>query len=112
MDYDQLRNRLYLDTIVFGEYPEAFKEYLIQRNAMPDVTIEDMAVMKAAHPDFIAFNYYGGSTVKYVNEEDGLAAKKAVAKEGANMEEFMTGMMTEPGMAVGCKNLRRIIRKK
>lgn len=104
MDYDQLRNRLYLDTIVFGEYPEAFKEYLIQRNAMPDVTIEDMAVMKAAHPDFIAFNYYGGSTVKYVNEEDGLAAKKAAAKEGANMEEFMTGMMTEPGMAVGCKN--------
>ncbi len=104
MDYDQLRNRLYLDTIVFGEYPEAFKEYLVQRDAMPDVTIEDMAVMKAAHPDFIAFNYYGGSTVKYIDQEEGMAIKKAAMKEGANMAEFMTGMMTEPGMAMGCKN--------
>lgn len=104
MDYDQLRNRMYLDVAVFGEYPEAFAEYLKQRDAFPDVTIEDMAVLKEAHPDFIAFNYYGGSTVKYVSEEEGRAAKEAAKKEGARMEDFMVGMMTEPGLAVGVSN--------
>ncbi len=88
---------------------------------MPEVTVEDMAVMKAAHPDFIAFNYYGGSTVKYVSNEEGLAAKEkmkeaSIAKMAENsstgdhgedrrrMADFMTGMMTEPGIAVSVKN--------
>ena len=104
MDYDQLRNRMYLDTIAFGEYPEAFAEYLRQRDAFPDVTVEDMAVMKTAHPDFIAFNYYGGSTVKYISDADGVAAKEKASKQGARMEDFMVGMMTEPGLAQGCNN--------
>ena len=104
MDYDQLRNRMYLDVAVFGEYPEAFAEYLRQRGAFPDVTVEDMAVLKQAKPDFIAFNYYGGSTVKYVSEEEGKAAKAAAASEGARIEDFMVGMMTEPGLAVGVAN--------
>ena len=100
MDYDQLRNRLYLDTIVFGEYPEAFAEYLKQRGAFPEITIEDMAVMKAAHPDFLAFNYYGGSTVRYVSEEEGMKIKGT--SDWAHMD--MQGMMTEPGMAMAAKN--------
>lgn len=105
MDYDQLRNRLYLDTIVFGEYPEAFKVYLEQRNAMPDFEEGDAEVLKNAHPDFIAFNYYGGSTVKYISNEDGLKIKENMKNlDKANMAEFMTGMMTEPGMAVGVSN--------
>lgn len=66
MDYDQLRNRLYLDTVCFGKYPEAFALYLKERNAFPDIEEGDMEIMANAHPDFIAFNYYGGSTVKYV----------------------------------------------
>lgn len=105
MDYDQLRNRLYLDTIVFGEYPEAFKVYLEQRNAMPDFEEGDAEALKNAHPDFIAFNYYGGSTVKYISNEDGLKIKENMKNlDKANMAEFMTGMMTEPGMAVGVSN--------
>ena len=44
------------------------------------------------------------STTKYVSEEEGRAAKEKMTSSKANMEEFMTGMMTEPGMAVGCKN--------
>lgn len=105
MDYDQLRNRLYLDTICFGEYPEAFKVYLEQRNAFPDIEPGDMEAMKAAHPDFIAFNYYGASCVKFVSNEEGLAAKaKMKDLDKANMKEFMVGMMTEPGLAVGITN--------
>ncbi len=103
-DYDQFRNRLYLDTIVFGEYPEALSEYFRQRGCMPVITDEDRKVMKAAHPDFIAFNYYGAATVKFVSIEDGEKAKEAALKEGASSEEFMTGLQTEPGMAVSVKN--------
>ena len=104
MDYDQLRNRLYLDTIVFGEYPQAFAEYLRQNDCMPEFAPGDMEAMKAAHPDFIAFNYYGGSTVRYVSVEEGMKAKEKMKSGEANMKEFMVGMMTEPGLAVGCDN--------
>ncbi len=106
MDYDQLRNRLYLDTICFGRYPEAFSVYLQQRGCFPDIAEGDMEAMAAAKPDFIAFNYYGASCVKYVNNEDGLAAKAKMkdAQGKANMAEFMVGMMTEPGLAVGVTN--------
>lgn len=103
-DYDQFRNRLYLDPIIFGEYPEALCEYFRQRGCMPEITDEDREAMKAAHPDFIAFNYYGAATVKYVSIEDGEKAKEAAKKAGANKEEFMIGMQTEPGMAVSVSN--------
>jgi 6-phospho-beta-glucosidase len=63
--------------------------------------------LKNGHPDFLAFNYYGGSTVKYVSEKDGIDFKQSLAgmqmtKE--NMAQFMTGMMTEPGIAQGVDN--------
>ena len=105
MDYDQIRNRLYLDVAVFGRYPEALTVYFTQRDCMPEFAPGDEEALLNAHPDFIAFNYYGGSTVRFVSNEDGLAAKERAKQAGrANMEEFMTGMMTEPGLAVGCKN--------
>ncbi|MBP5453312.1 MAG: glycoside hydrolase family 1 protein, partial [Lachnospiraceae bacterium] len=103
-DYDQFRNRLYLEPIIFGEYPEALCEYFRQRGYMPEITNEDREALKAAHPDFIAFNYYGAATVKFVSLEEGEKAKEAAKKEGANIEEFMIGMQTEPGMAVSVSN--------
>jgi len=106
MDYDQLRNRLYLDSVVFGEYPQAFQVYLEQRDCMPEFAEGDAEVLKNTHPDFIAFNYYGGSTVKFISNEEGLAikAKMKEADGKANMGEFMVGLKTEPGMAMGCDN--------
>lgn len=105
MDYDQLRNRLYLDTIVFGKYPEAFRVYLEQRGCMPEFAEGDEETLLHAHPDFIAFNYYGGSTVKFVSNEEGLKLKEKMKNtDKANMAEFMIGMMTEPGIAIGTSN--------
>lgn len=101
MDYDQLRNRMYLDVAVFGKYPEAFMEYLNQRGVDLDIEAGDFETLAAAKPDFIAFNYYGGTTVKYISIEDGeKAMAEAKAKGGA--AEFMVGLMTEPGLAQGC----------
>lgn len=104
MDYDQLRNGLYLDTVVFGRYPEALEKFFKDRECYPEFVDGDKEALENAHPDFIAFNYYGGTTVKYVSQEEGKTAKEKVHSGKANMEEFMTGLMAEPGMAVCTKN--------
>ncbi|MCH4183834.1 MAG: glycoside hydrolase family 1 protein [Prevotella sp.] len=107
MDYDQLRNRLYLDPTAFGEYPEALAQFMKDHDIFPEYAEGDEEALKNGHPDFLAFNYYGGSTVKYVSEKDGIDFKQSLAgmqmtKE--NMAQFMTGMMTEPGIAQGVDN--------
>ena len=105
MDYDQLRNRMYLDVAVFGTYPEAFMEYLNQRGVNLDIQPGDMETLAAGKPDFIAFNYYGGTTVRYISNEEGLAIKDRANKASINnLAEFMVGLMTEPGLAQGAKN--------
>ena len=45
MDYDQLRNRMYLDVAVFGKYPEAFMEYLNQRGVDLDIEAGDFETL-------------------------------------------------------------------
>lgn len=104
MDYDQLRNRLYLDPIVFGTYPQAAAEYLRQRGCMPEYAPGDEEILRTANPDFIAFNYYGGSTVRFISTADGEAAKQKATQKGSNMQDFMTGLMTEPGLAQSVNN--------
>ncbi len=103
MDYDQLRNRMYLDVACFGRYPEAFMEYLNQRGVDLDIEEGDFDTLEQAKPDFIAFNYYGGTTVRYISEEDAIKAKEEAKKLGGQAE-FMIGLMTEPGLAQGCEN--------
>ncbi len=100
MDFDQLRNRLFLDTAVFGKYPEALANWWKDQGIFPDITDQDMEILKNGHPDFIAFNYYGAGTVKYVSVEEG---QKMIA-EATEKKDFMTGLMTYPGMCAAVKN--------
>ena len=100
MDWDQMRNRLFLDTAAFGEYPEALMNWWKDRGVAPEITEEDKAILKAGNPDFIAFNYYGAGCVKYVGLEEG-EKLKAEAKE---KKDFMTGLMTYPGLCTAVKN--------
>ena len=100
MDFDQLRNRLFLDTAVFGTYPEALLNWWKSRGIAPEMTEQDMADLKAGNPDFIAFNYYGAGCVKYVSEEEGYRLKA----EATGKKDFMTGLMTYPGMCMAVKN--------
>lgn len=100
MDFDQMRNRLFLDTAVFGTYPEALLNWWKDRGVAPEIPEEDLAVLKAGNPDFIAFNYYGAGCVKYVGVEEG-EKLKAEAKE---KKDFMTGLMTYPGLCTAVKN--------
>ena len=64
-----------------------------------------METLAAGKPDFIAFNYYGGTTVRYISNEEGLAVKDRANKADINnLAEFMVGLMTEPGLAQGARN--------
>ena len=97
MDWDQLRNRLFLDTAVFGTYPEALLNWWTDKGIAPDITEQDLEDLKNGNPDFIAFNYYGAGTVKYINVEDGMKIKSDTAN-------FMGGLMTYPGMSSAVSN--------
>ena len=87
MDWDQLRNRLFLDTAVFGTYPEALLNWWKDKGIAPEITEQDLQDLKNGNPDFIAFNYYGAGTVKHISEEEGLKLKSDTAN-------FMGGLPT------------------
>lgn len=62
-NFNAIRNWLYLDAAVYGVYNNLVWAYLEEQDATPVVTEEDLAIMKAAKPDFIGFNYYNTATV-------------------------------------------------
>ncbi|MBE2898779.1 glycoside hydrolase family 1 protein [Pasteurellaceae bacterium 20609_3] len=62
-NFEALRNWLYLDMAVYGRYNHLAWAFLQSRDATPDIAEGDMALLKAAKPDFIAFNYYSSATV-------------------------------------------------
>lgn len=67
-DYDLLRSGLTLDPLYKGYYPKALWAFWKERNWEPTIEEGDMEIFKNAKPDFLAFNYYGGHTMKYYPE--------------------------------------------
>lgn len=63
-EYNAIRNWFYLDMAVYGIYNNLVWRYLEEHDATPDILEGDMDIMKAAHPDFIGFNYYSTATVQ------------------------------------------------
>lgn len=61
-NFNAIRNWLYLDAAVYGVYNNLVWSYLEEYDATPEVTEEDLAIMKAGKPDFIGFNYYNTAT--------------------------------------------------
>jgi len=69
-NFNAIRNWLYLDAAVYGVYNNLVWSYLEEQDATPQVTEEDLAIMKAAKPDFLGINYYNTATVEASTEED------------------------------------------
>ena len=69
-NFNAIRNWLYLDAAVYGVYNNLVWSYLEENDATPQVTAEDLAIMKAANPDFLGINYYNTATVEASTEED------------------------------------------
>ena len=99
MDWDQIRNRLFLDPAVFGTYPQALENLMKDKGIFPETTEEDFEALRNGHPDFIAFNYYGAGCVKYMPESE--ADDLANAKE---IKDFMSGLMSYPGVSASVRN--------
>lgn len=69
-NFNAIRNWLYLDMAVFGEYNNLVWHFLEEHDAVPLMEPGDMDIMKEGHPDFIGFNYYSTATVKWSDEKD------------------------------------------
>lgn len=62
-NFSSIRNWLYLDAAVFGRYNSTAWSYMEEKGCTPVIEEGDMDILKDAHPDFIAFNYYASATV-------------------------------------------------
>lgn len=58
-----IRNWLYLDVAVYGEYNAIVLAYLKEQDALPRMVEGDLQLLKAGTVDFIGFNYYSTATV-------------------------------------------------
>ena len=63
-----IRNWLYLDMAVYGEYNHLAWAFMEKRNATPHIEEGDIKILKNGHPDFIGFNYYSTATVAWCDE--------------------------------------------
>ena len=93
-NFNALRNWLYLDMAVFGYYNNIVWSWLDDQDALPEnIEPGDLAIMKAAKPDFIAFNYYNTATV---------AASDGTEKAGRAGDQQR--QLIIPGFAKGVAN--------
>lgn len=67
MNMMELRNYMWLDPLVFAEYPKGINEYFRLNNIVLDITEEDITAFKEGKPDFIGFNCYGNETVEHLD---------------------------------------------
>ena len=62
-NWEVLRCWNFADVPVFGKYHSLAWTYLEDRNIAPDIQESDEDILKGAHPDFIAMNYYSTATI-------------------------------------------------
>ncbi len=87
-NFNAIRNWLYLDLAVNGEYNNLVWKFLEEHDAIPEMEEGDMDIMKEGHPDYIAFNYYNTATVEWDDGDTETETGKADQQSG----------MVEPGV--------------
>lgn len=74
-NFAALRNWLYLDLACKGEYNPTAWAFFEKMGYTPDVSKDDLNVLKSGAPDFIAFNYYysvtGAASLEGLPEQRG-----------------------------------------
>lgn len=91
--YEAIRTWLYLDMAVYGKYNHLAWKYMQDKQCTPKIEESDFAILKAAKPDFIAFNYYNTQTVG--------AYHPGIEFNGKGDQQTTTG---EKGVYIGYKN--------
>lgn len=62
-NWESIRCWNFLDAAVCGRYNNLAYSYLKDRGYAPEIDDGDMEILKNAHPDFIAINYYSTATI-------------------------------------------------
>ena len=63
---DWLKTNYCLEMHINGEYPGYYMRYLRERNIVPKMEPEDVAILKSAKIDYIALNYYRTLCASYL----------------------------------------------
>lgn len=102
MNMDDLRNNLYTDALVFGEYPKSVYKYFEMNDVVLDVHEGDFECMKTCHPDFIGFNCYGNDTTEYLEyyRQDLSALENADNRDIS----YLVALMDKPGVGRASSN--------
>lgn len=97
-NFSAIRNWLYLDLAVHGRYNHVVWAFLQQRGWLPTIEADDMAVIAAGKPDFIAFNYYASATVS----ADMPDVDRGELNSKQRADQQMAGI--DQSVYVGCNN--------
>ncbi len=93
-NYNAIKNWLYLDMAVYGQYNHLAWSFLVEKDAVPKIEDGDMEILAKGHPDFIGFNYYASATISWCEKDDG---------DKLAYDQQLTGM--EKGVYKGISNL-------
>lgn len=107
MNMEELRNYMWIDPLLFGEYPKGNREYFQKNHIVMDVRAEDTDAFLHAHPDFLGFNCYANETAEYLEwyEKDW----SEIAGEDNRSISYLQALTEKPGIgkAVGNPNLAK-----
>ena len=110
-----LRNWLYLDAYVYGEYNHIVWSWLKDQNAEPIFAPGDKEALKNAHPDYLGINYYNTAACRKYNDSDEIGAVSQ--QENKGVKNLYTGVVnpflekTEFGWEIDPEGFRNTIRE-
>lgn len=110
-----LRNWLYLDAYVYGEYNHIVWSWLKEQDAEPVFAEGDQEALRHAHPDFLGINYYNTATCRQSKDSDHAGAISQ--QENRGVEGLYTGVSnpflekTEFGWEIDPVGFRNTIRE-
>lgn len=96
MNMDELRNYMYLDALVYGDYPKSVYKYFEMNHVVLDIEDGDFECMKTCHPDFIGFNCYGNDTTEYLDYYE-LDLSELMNADNRNLS-YLAKLMEKPGV--------------
>lgn len=102
MNMEDLRNNMWVDPLVFGEYPKSIEQYFATNDIHMDIQPGDMEILKNAKPDFIGFNCYMNETIEHLDYYK-IDWSSLVGSDNRNMS-YLTKLSEKPGVGKGIPN--------
>ncbi|WCG81492.1 glycoside hydrolase family 1 protein [Pectobacterium sp. A5351] len=118
-NYSSIRNWLYLDLACRGSYNSVAWAFLEGKGYAPKINEGEMALLKNAKPDFVAFNYYASTTVSAKRAEGddnersvqdqqvpGIDETVYVGQDNPHLEHNEFGWYIDPdGFRITCREI-------